>query len=29
VLIGAGFPELDLEVPWWEGRKLRFGFPPR
>ena len=29
VLIDAGFPELDLEVPWWEGRKLRFGFPPR
>ncbi len=29
VLIGAGFPELDLEVPWWECRKLRFGFPPR
>jgi len=29
VLIDAGFPELDLEVPWWGGRKLRFGFPPR
>jgi transposase len=29
VLIDAGFPELDLEVPWWEGRRLRFGFPAR
>ena len=29
VLIDAGFPELDLEVPWWGGRRLRFGFPPR
>ncbi len=29
VLIDAGFPELDIEVPWWGGRKLRFGFPPR
>ncbi|MGO9205943.1 MAG: hypothetical protein ACLQBX_07115 [Candidatus Limnocylindrales bacterium] len=26
VLIDAGFPELDLEVPWWGGRRLRFGF---
>ena len=29
VLIDAGFPELDIEVPWWGGRSLRFGFPPR
>ena len=29
VLIDAGFPELDLPVPWWGGRRLRFGFPPR
>ncbi len=29
VLIDAGYPELDLPVPWWGGRRLRFGFPPR
>ncbi|MDA8071324.1 MAG: hypothetical protein M0Z40_11855 [Actinomycetota bacterium] len=29
VLIDAGFPELDIAVPWWGGRSLRFGFPPR
>ena len=29
VLIDAGFAELDLPVPWWGGRRLRFGFPPR
>lgn len=29
VLIDAGFPELDIDVPWWAGRTLRFGFPPR
>jgi hypothetical protein len=29
VLIDAGFPELDLPIPWWDGRPLRFGFPPR
>ncbi|MEA2705062.1 MAG: hypothetical protein QOD63_3007 [Actinomycetota bacterium] len=29
VLIDAGFPELDVAIPWWGGRKLRFGFPPR
>lgn len=28
-LIDAGFPELDVPVPWWGGRTLRFGFPPR
>jgi hypothetical protein len=29
VLIDAGYPEVDLPIPWWEGRSLRFGFPPR
>jgi len=29
VLIDAGYPELDIAIPWWGGRKLRFGFPPR
>lgn len=29
VLIDAGFPELDIAIPWWGGKKLRFGFPPR
>ena len=29
VLIDAGFPELDIPIPWWEGRSLRFGFPAR
>lgn len=29
VLIAAGFPELDIPTPWWGGRGLRFGFPPR
>jgi hypothetical protein len=29
VLIDAGFPELEVPVPWWGGRRLRFGFPPR
>jgi len=29
VLIDAGYPELDLPIPWWQGRTLRFGFPPR
>lgn len=29
VLIDAGFPELDVAIPWWGGRQLRFGFPPR
>ena len=28
-LIDAGFPELDITIPWWGGHKLRFGFPPR
>jgi hypothetical protein len=29
VLIDAGFPELDVPIPWWGGRTLRFGFPPQ
>jgi len=29
VLIDAGFPELDIPIPWWGGRSIRFGFPPR
>ena len=29
VLIDAGYPELDIPIPWWGGRTLRFGFPPR
>lgn len=29
VLIHAGYPELEPPVPWWQGRRLRFGFPPR
>ena len=29
VIIDAGFPELDIPIPWWGGRSLRFGFPPR
>ncbi len=29
VLIDASFPELDVPIPWWGGRSLRFGFPPR
>jgi hypothetical protein len=29
VLIDAGYPELNLPIPWWGGRRLQFGFPPR
>ncbi|MFA5787707.1 MAG: hypothetical protein WDA71_12130 [Actinomycetota bacterium] len=29
VLLEAGFQELDVPIPWWEGRKLRFSFPAR
>jgi hypothetical protein len=29
VLIDAGFAHLDVPIPWWEGRTLRFRFPPR
>ncbi len=26
VLLQAGFAEMDLAVPWWGGRRLRFRF---
>jgi hypothetical protein len=26
VLLQAGFAELDLPIPWWEDRRLRFRF---
>ena len=29
VLIDAGFADLELPIPWWQDRKLRFRFPPR
>lgn len=29
VLIDAGLPEQDTPIPWLDGRKLRFRFPPR
>src|SRR5512140_2804887 len=29
VLIDAGFAELQAPIPWWDGRTLRFRFPPR
>jgi hypothetical protein len=29
VLIDAGFADLDLAIPWWNGRRLRFRFLPR
>jgi hypothetical protein len=29
VLIDAGFADLNLPIPWWNGRRLRFRFPPR
>jgi len=29
VLIDAGFGDLEAPIPWWDGRKLRFRFPPR
>jgi hypothetical protein len=29
VLIDAGFADLDVPIPWWNGRILRFRFPPR
>jgi hypothetical protein len=28
-LIDAGFADLDLAIPWWDNRRLRFRFPPR
>jgi hypothetical protein len=29
VLIDAGFADLQVPIPWWDGRTLRFRFPPR
>jgi transposase len=29
VLIDAGFADLQTPIPWWDGRPLRFRFPPR
>src|SRR5215467_1590372 len=29
VLIDAGFADLEVPIPWWNGRTLRFRFPPR
>ncbi|MGI9004605.1 MAG: hypothetical protein ACR2FU_00100, partial [Streptosporangiaceae bacterium] len=29
VLIDAGFADLEVPIPWWDDRKLRFRFPPR
>jgi transposase len=28
-LIDAGFAELETPIPWWDGRILRYRFPPR
>ena len=29
VLIDAGYADLEVPIPWWEGRTLRSRFPPR
>jgi hypothetical protein len=29
VLIDAGFADLEVPIPWWDGRTLQFRFPPR
>ena len=29
VLIDAGYADLEVPIPWWDGRTLRFRFPPR
>jgi hypothetical protein len=29
VLIDAGFADLEIPIPWWDNRTLRFTFPPR
>jgi hypothetical protein len=29
VLIDAGYADLAVPIPWWNGRTLRFRFPPR
>jgi hypothetical protein len=29
LLLAAGYCELEVPITWWEGRRLRFSFPPR
>ena len=29
VLVDAGFADLEIPIPWWNDRTLRFRFPPR
>jgi len=29
LLIDAGFADLEVPIPWWDNRTLRFRFPPR
>jgi transposase len=29
ILIDSGFGDLEVPIPWWEGRTLRYRFPPR
>jgi hypothetical protein len=29
LLIDAGYADLEVPIPWWDGRTLRFRFPPR
>jgi hypothetical protein len=29
VLIDAGFADIDLPIPWWNNRRIRYRFPPR
>jgi hypothetical protein len=29
VLIDGGFADLEIQIPWWEGRTLRYHFAPR
>jgi hypothetical protein len=29
VLIDGGFGDLEVPIPWWEGRTLRYRFPAR
>jgi transposase len=29
ILIDAGFADLETPIPWWDGRTLKFRFPPR
>lgn len=29
VLIDAGYADLQVPIPWWQGRTLRYRFPPR